>query len=40
MAVTIKSVLDTPLLTEDGSLTEESKSIGSQMMKQLDEKAI
>jgi hypothetical protein len=40
MAVTIKSVLDTPLLTEDGSLTEDSKSIGSQMMKQLDEKAI
>ena len=27
IAVTIKSVLDTPLLTEEGSLTKESKEI-------------
>ena len=31
IAVTIKSVLDTPLLTEEGGLTEESKTIVSSL---------
>ncbi len=38
LAVTIKSVLDTPILTEDGSLTEESERVGLLMAKSLDEK--
>ena len=38
IAVTIKSVLDTPLLTDDGLLTGESETIISFVQKQLEQK--
>ena len=37
LAVTIKSVLDMPLLTEEGNLTHESEQLGMTMMKSLDQ---
>ena len=38
IAVTIKSVLDTPLLTEDGALTEESETIAGSAGAVLEQK--
>lgn len=35
IAVTIKSVLDTPILTEDGSLTEESKTVAGEIEEKI-----
>lgn len=37
-AVTVKAVLDTPILMEDGNLTEKSESVASALIKNIDEK--
>ncbi len=37
-AVTVKAVLDTPVLTEDGNLTEKSAIVATVLMKDIDEK--
>jgi hypothetical protein len=37
-AVTVKSILDTPVLTEDGNLTVESKNIATNIIETMDER--
>ena len=37
-AVSVKAVLDTPILTEDGNLTEKSETAATALLKDLDEK--
>ena len=36
VAAAIKKVLDTPILTEDGKLTDESKSVHAEMEKYIE----